>query len=116
MHRALHLLLGFLVYVLRLESAKPLLLEFYRALGMDEDAAQNHLDRLFGSVFLTTATCCILAMALGYLISQAYPGTSVGTAGSWLLFAGMVIGAFQFKKRPSRLKLSVKDVREAMER
>ena len=32
------------------------------------------------------------------------------------MFTGMVIGAFQFKKRPAGMKLSLKDVREAMKR
>ena len=116
MRQALHLSLGFLVYVLRLEGVKSLLLEFYRSQGMEEEAAQAHLDRLSGTTFLMTAISCVLAMALGYLVSQAYPGTPVGAAGSWLMFTGMVIGAFQFKKRPAGMKITLKDVREAFKR
>ena len=104
MRLALHLALGFLVYVVRLERAKPLLLEFYGALGMDEDAAQAHMDRLSDKTFLITAISCILQIALGYLVSQASPGTAVGAAGSWLMFTGMVIGALQFKKATCRTK------------
>lgn len=116
MRQALHVALGFLVYVLRLEGVKSLLLEFYRSQGMEEDAAQAHLDRLSGTAFLMTAISCVLAMALGYLVSQAYPGSPVGAAGSWLTFTGMVIGAFQFKKRPAGMKITLKDVREAFKR
>ncbi len=116
MRQALHVSLGFLVYVLRLEGVKSLLLEFYRSQGMDDEAAQAHLDRLSGTTFLMTAISCILAMALGYLVSQADPGTSVGAAGSWLMFTGMVIGAFQFKKRSAGLKMTLKDLREALKR
>ena len=116
MRQALHVALGFLVYVLRLEGVKPLLLEFYSAQGRDEEAAQDHMDRLCSVSFVRTAITCILAMALGYLVSQAYPGTPVGAAGSWLMFTGMVIGAFQFKKRPAGMKITLKDVREAFKR
>ena len=116
MRQALHLSLGFLVYVLRLEGVKPLLLEFYRSQGMEEEAAQAHLDRLSGTTFLMTAISCVLAMALGYLVSQAYPGSPVGAAGSWLMFTGMVIGAFQFKKRSAGMKITLKDVREVIKR
>ena len=116
MRQALHVALGFLVYVLRLEGGKPLLLEFYRSQGMDDEAAQAHLDHLSGTAFLMTAISCVLSMALGYLVSQAYPGTAVGSAGSWLMFTGMVIGAFQLKKRPAGMKLFLKDVREAFKR
>lgn len=69
MRQALHLPLGFLVYALRLEGVKSLLLEFYRSQGMEEEAAQAHLDRLSGTTFLMTAISCVLAMALGYLVS-----------------------------------------------
>ena len=116
MRQALHLSLGFLVYVLRLEGVKPLLLEFYRSQGRDEVAAQDHMDRLCSVSFVRTAITCILAMALGYLVSQAYPGSPVGAAGSWLTFTGIVIGAFQFKKRPAGMKMTLKDVREALKR
>ncbi len=116
MRQALHVSLGFLVYVLRLEGVKPLLLEFYRSKGMGEEAAQDHLDRLSGVGFVTTAISCVLSMALGYLVSQAYPDTLAGAAGSWLMFTGMVIGAFQFKKRPAGMKITLKDVREAFKR
>ena len=85
MRLALHLALGFLVYVVRLERAKPLLLEFYRSQGMSDEAAQAHLDHLSGTALLMTAISCVLSMALGYLVRQAYPGTAVGAAGSWLM-------------------------------
>ena len=116
MRQALHVALGILAYILRLEGVKPLLMEFYRSRGMDEEAAQTHLDRLAGAAFVMTALACVMAMALGYLVSQAYPGTSAGAAGSWLMFTGMVIGAFQFKKRPAGMKMTLKDVREALKR
>lgn len=83
---------------------------------MEEDAAQTHMDRLCSVALVRTAITCILAMALGYLVNQAYPGTQAGAAGSWLTFIGMVIGAFQFKKRPAGIKMTLKDVREAMKR
>lgn len=65
MRLALHLSLGFLVYILRLEGVKPMLLEFYGALGMDEDAAQAHMDRLLDKTFLVTAISCIMRISLG---------------------------------------------------
>lgn len=82
MRLALHLALGFSVYVVRLERAKPLLLEFYGALGMDEDTAQVHMDRLAGKIFMLTALTSILAISLGYLVSRVSPGNAAGAAGS----------------------------------
>lgn len=109
-------LLVLLVYVLKIDRFKLALSAHYREAGMTDEAAAVHTDTMQRKVFLITAVVCVVAMALGYTLRKFFAGSVVGTAGWWLLFVAMVIGAFQFKKREDREGFSFKSLREVLRR
>ena len=116
MRQLTHWLLVLLVYVLKIDMFQLALSAHYREAGMTDDASAVHMDAMRRKVFLITAVACVVAMGLGYTLSKFFAGSVVGTAGWWLLFFAMVIGAFQFKKREGREVFSFKSLREVLRR
>ena len=89
----MHLLLGFLVYVLRIESFRLALVFQHVADGMTDDASAAHMDANGRKVFLITAVVCVVVIAMGYSLTRLFPDSVFGTIGGWMLFAAMQIGA-----------------------
>jgi hypothetical protein len=111
-----HCLLVLLVFVLKIDRFRPSFESHYLESGKTDEVGVAHMDIMKRKVYLITVSACVAAMVLGYAISNLFAGSVTGTAGWWLLFCAMVIGAFQFKHREGRKGFSVNALHEALRR
>ena len=86
MRRLMHWSLAFLVYVLRMDSFRPALDDYYGAEGMSDETGAAHMDAVGRKIFLITAVMCVAVMNLGYSFSKLFTESVIGKSGWWLMF------------------------------
>ena len=91
-----------MVYVLRKDSFRPVLGEYYSAEVMNNKAGAAHMDAVGRRVFQITAVVCVAVKSLGYSVSKRFTESAIAKIGWWLMFFANVIGACLVKQRDGK--------------
>lgn len=111
--------LGFLegmVYVLKIERAKPVLSEFYVTNGMPEGDVESYIESRGAAVRMSVLIVCVALIALGFAVSKFLAHLSISRVGSWVMYIGLILAAIQFKKQKTGPTHSLASIRELLKK
>lgn len=86
-----------LVFVLKIKRAEDHLVQLLLARGIEEDQMQAYLANRGQALRLKVLKVAVALVVAGFLLSKLLDTSSLGQIGIWIMYAGMVLGALQFK-------------------
>ncbi|ABM39625.1 hypothetical protein [Polaromonas naphthalenivorans] len=100
----------FFVFVLKIERARSHLVAFLVNRGMDEGEVEPFLEARGAAIRLTVLKVAVAMVVGGFLLSKLLTASSTGRVGAWVMYAGMVLGALQFKRASDSSPATLRDM------